>query len=727
MPSIPFNWGAESRVNTTTANIQFVPEVAALTDGGYFVMWASITDTFGFGMNGQRYDASGSKVGAEVVIDDPTADLQYAPDVAGLSDGGVLATWTSYNQDGSGLGVFAQRFDLSGARLGGKTLINTTTANDQAFSTVAGLSDGSYVVTWSSINSDRSDSDVYAQRFDASGAQLGGETLINTITSAAASHVAALSDGGYVVTYDSYENLHHIYGQRFDDSGAKLGSETLISTSTTDMQTDSDIAALSDGGYFVTWTSLGSNNADYNVYGQRFDASGAKVGGETLINTTTAGDQHVQSVAALGDGGYTVAWMSNNQDYSQTGVYAQRFDASGAKVGGETLINATTKISQGDPSVAGLSDGSYVVAWDNVQHSPSNWSDWDVYQRLASDHITGTSGNDVISTTRTVGIQPKATALADVIYGLGGNDKLDGGGGSDTLLGGLGDDTYIVDNTADQVIENPGEGADTVKAAVSYALSDNVENLTLTGPAAIDGTGNDLANKITGNDAANVIAGSKGDDHLKGLGGDDTVSGGAGNDTVDGGTGADTLRGGADNDTFFVDDPGDQVIENPGEGKDTVKSSVSFTLGANVETLILDKTAGAIDGTGNDGANTIKGNASDNVITGGGGKDTLTGGLGADTFVFGAASDGGADKITDFEHGVDRLRFTGSDYGLEPGPLDADHLQFGSAASLGHAQFLYDADLKTLYWDADGLAGGSVAIANFTTAVTLTAGDFWLA
>jgi len=208
----------------------------------------------------------------------------------------------------------------------------------------------------------------------------------------------------------------------------------------------------------------------------------------------------------------------------------------------------------------------------------------------------------------------------NVLYGLDGNDSINGGAGADTLYGGAGNDTYTVDNVGDVVVEIAGEGTDTVNSSVTYTLSDFVENLTLTGTAAINGTGNTLGNVIIGNTANNVLSGLDGDDSLNG------------------GTGADTLYGGAGNDTYTVDNTGDVVVEIVGEGTDTVSSSVTYTLSANVENLTLTGTA-AINGTGNGGANSLTGNAAANSLTGGDGDDTLNGLAGADTLIGGTGND----------------------------------------------------------------------------------------
>jgi Ca2+-binding RTX toxin-like protein len=192
----------------------------------------------------------------------------------------------------------------------------------------------------------------------------------------------------------------------------------------------------------------------------------------------------------------------------------------------------------------------------------------------------------------------------DTLSGGAGNDTLDGGGGNDAIAGGLGDDTYVVDSATDVITEVAGEGVDLVQSSVTYTLAANVENLTLTGTTAINGTGNALDNVITGNSGAN------------------TLTGGAGNDTLNGGTGNDSMNGGLGDDTFVVDSTSDVVTEAAGEGVDLVQSSVTYTLVANVENLTLTGTS-AINGTGN---------ALDNIITGNSGTNTLTGGAGNDTY-----------------------------------------------------------------------------------------------
>jgi len=240
--------------------------------------------------------------------------------------------------------------------------------------------------------------------------------------------------------------------------------------------------------------------------------------------------------------------------------------------------------------------------------------------------------------TGTANLSGTGNALDNVLTGNVGSNTLNGGLGADTMVGGSGNDTYHVDNVGDVVTELAGEGTDRVISTISYALGDNVENLTLSGTDAINGAGNALANSLTGNAAANVLDGGDGNDSLTGGGGNDSLLGGAGNDTLNGGLGTDTMAGGTENDTYYVDNVGDVVTELAGEGTDRVISTIGYTLGDNVENLTLSGTD-AIDGTGNDLNNTIVGNGATNVLSGLGGNDSLTGGDSNDTLLGGAGND----------------------------------------------------------------------------------------
>jgi Ca2+-binding RTX toxin-like protein len=308
---------------------------------------------------------------------------------------------------------------------------------------------------------------------------------------------------------------------------------------------------------------------------------------------------------------------NDTADYSQIGqsitLSPTQIITKGSGLGNDQLIQVETIIADAsavnntiDVSTAGNTAAINV----NLQTQQLTINGVGTFTVTNFDHVQGTSQNDTII----------GDTQNNQLSGNAGNDTLNGGAGNDTLIGGTGDDIYIVDNTTDIITENLGEGTDTIRSGVTFTLTTNVENLTLTGTDAINGTGNDVNNIIVGNSANNIIIGN------------------AGNDTLDGGDGSDALIGGIDDDIYIVDSTTDIITENLGEGTDTTQSSVTFSIATNVENLTLTGTA-AINGTGNAGNNVITGNSANNTLNGGAGNDTLIGGTGDDIYVVDSTTD----------------------------------------------------------------------------------------
>lgn len=323
---------------------------------------------------------------------------------------------------------------------------------------------------------------------------------------------------------------------------------------------------------------------------------------------------------------------------------------------------------------------------------------------------------------------------------LTGNDVaniLNGGTGADRMQGGLGNDSYYVDNTGDVITETSALASeiDSVFASISYTLGANLENLTLTGGAAINGAGNALANTLVGNSAGNIL------------------DGGAGADILNGGVGSDRMIGGLGNDSYYVDNVGDIISETSTLASeiDSVFASISYTLGANLENVALLGTA-AINATGNTFANTLIGNSAANVLSGGAGADTiqgglgndslfggtgndyLTGGAGSDNFVFDSAlnSTGNRDAITDFTHLLDKIWLDRTIF-TRLSTLGTLNSAFFRASANGLARdsndyVVYNTTSGALLYDIDGTgAGVSVQFATLTTKPsTVSAADFFV-
>jgi Ca2+-binding RTX toxin-like protein len=316
-----------------------------------------------------------------------------------------------------------------------------------------------------------------------------------------------------------------------------------------------------------------------------------------------------------------------------------------------------------DTLIGGIGNDIFIV--DTITDVINGGVDTDTIQSSITFSLSNALISNVenLTLTGTAAINGTGNALNNILTGNAAINILDGGAGVDILIGGLGNDTYTVDNVGDIVTETStlATEIDTVNSSVTYTLSANVEKLTLTGTANINGTGNALANTITGNTDNNIL------------------DGGNGNDRLNGGAGIDTLIGGLGNDIYTVDNVGDIVTETSTLATeiDTVNSSVTYTLSANVEKLTLTGTAN-IDGTGNTLANTITGNSGNNILIGNEGNDILTGNSGSDILVGGTGNDtlnlgpndgvsdlvryasgDGTDIINQFIKGIDKLAFTG--------------------------------------------------------------------
>lgn len=423
---------------------------------------------------------------------------------------------------------------------------------------------------------------------------------------------------------------------------------------------------------------------------------------ELLLNDSPSADETGTSILQYVTqfGGYdslSAATLKSAQTRGTTLDLAERlwgrdFDHDGdvngvATVSDDTLIGGTGR----DPMRGGAGDDIYIVnaAGQRVEEISGEGTDAvfsSVSFSLARQDIENLTlmGSSAINAT--------GNGLANVLTGNAGANRLDGSAGADTMAGGAGSDTYVVDDLGDRVLETAAAGVDTVLSSVTFSLArQHVENLTLTGTAAIDGAGNTLANVIKGNAAANRL---------------------------DGSTGADTLMGGAGDDLYIVDDAGDRVIEASGAGLDTVNASVSFSLaGQHVENLNLVGRA-AIDGTGNGLANRIVGRDGANVIDGMLGADRLTGGAGADTFVFSTAlAPENVDVITDFSHAADTIQLSRTVFAGLGARFGADQFWSGAGVTAAHDgsdRIIYDTTSGALLFDRDG-TGTTYAAVRFAT------------
>jgi serralysin len=615
-----------------------MPATATLSDGSQVVVWKQGAEVrIQFFREGSWQEAVSSGVEYE----------RGSLSVAVLGDGFIL-TWGNYESDA----FYAQRYNAHGESIGQAIELSPVDrARNVDDISATQLNDGSFVLAWTEETPDQwipdesgwggeyleSEGQAYIQLFDVNGRAKGEPVALATGNlQAFEPSVSALQNGGFVVVWEYVNNANEseeIYLQRFKADGTKDGKAIQVNTSTKGDQGDPEVVTLADGSYVVTWTRETDKDIKYknewgetvveevtdtcNIFMQRFSSTGAKLGSETQVNTAS-GIYNDPAITALTGGGYVITWATSDERdvYSGTStLYAQIFDKNGGKVGGELVI-ASSVDHDYFPSVSASDDGGFLVAWESAARNDYQWAPGDINVKRFDANgnsltLTGDDGDNTITWTGTSGATLDGGAGDDTLIGGSGNDVLIGGAGNNVLTGGKGNDLYIIENTADIIVELASGGIDTVKSSASYDLGEHLENLILAGDGDINGTGNSANNQLTGN---------------------------RGNNVLDGGAGADILIGGAGDDTYIVDNVKDMIIENAGEGIDRVRASVNWTLGANLEHLELAGNAN-INGTGNALDNELIGNAGNNTLSGGAGNDYLDGGFGVDKLIGGSGDD----------------------------------------------------------------------------------------
>jgi len=371
--------GPEFRVNTYSTSVQSYPAIASDGTGNFVVVWHSIQDP-GYGVFGQRYAISGTPLGGEFRINSYTTGTQGIADVASDPSGNFVVLWMS--DEDPGFGVFGQRYASAGTPLGGPFHVNTYTTSGQGFPAVSADAAGNFVVVWESATSIPNYS-IAGQRYASSGAPLGGEFRVNTYTAGdqRMSSVAMDPAGNFVVLWsaDHDGSSLGIFGQRFAGSGAPLGPEFRVNTFTPGAQYDPSVAIDGSGNFVVVWTSQAQDGSSTGIFGQRFAATGAPAGTEFRVNTYTTSYQVRPEAARDSSGNFVVVWTSQ-QGIAYSEIFGQRYASSGAPLGAEFRVNTTTTGNQSYGTVAASTAGNFVVAWAGTQLAGS----YDVYAQRFS-------------------------------------------------------------------------------------------------------------------------------------------------------------------------------------------------------------------------------------------------------------------------------------------------------------------------------------------------------
>ncbi len=365
----------ESRVNTFTPNYQETsPEtpraVAIDSQGNYVVTWSSKNqDGDGWGVYAQRYNGLGVAQGSEFRVNTTTTGDQRYSTVAMNANGDFVIAWSSKDPSGDDWNVKARRYNAQGTALGSEFRVNSSTADDRMFPAVAMDALGNFVVTWSSKNQDGSGWGVYGQRFTVLGLPLGFEFLVNGVTSGDQTYTSIAMDalGNFVVAWSSHNqdgDGWSVQARRYTAAGLLQGNGFRVNTTTENDQMYPSVGMNATGDFIITWSSNGQDGSGWGVYGQRYNALGLPQGGEFQVNEATDGDQQFSGVAVTSEGSFIITWSSKGAQNDNWDVVGRQFEHDGAAEGGDVDVHSSGK--SGDqlyPSVVQNNMGRIVIAW----------------------------------------------------------------------------------------------------------------------------------------------------------------------------------------------------------------------------------------------------------------------------------------------------------------------------------------------------------------------------
>lgn len=679
------------------------PDIVQLSNGDIIVGWTS-SNSAGVGVPngldiiGARYEWHGNRVPGEFRLNTSrTADDESDQKLAAVPNGDYFNVYV--DRDAGSSTIYLNRFNVDGSSDGGVVIDSQATANFHGSFDVAATSNTNAVVFY--VQNEASGTDrLYSRTYNPTTGAVGTETFViqnGTFTDdILAIEATALTGGGYAIALriDTPGNDDEIWAVRTDSSGVLLDYDRIPATmGNAGNDTDPTIAALSNGGYVVAWTT-----ASGTIMHQRFNSSGGLVG---AAQTLSIGGNLLNepAIAGLADGGYVI--VVDNDSLGQ--LVAYHFNSAGTQLGGGLVLATGAAVQQ--PDVKTLADGRVAVSWYDATAGVVDMSIIDTRDTATLGDLSPTDVH--VGTIRNDTFTASSGSFAN---GWDGNDHITDGPTNETIRGGTGNDTIVANGVTAGDSFQGNSGTDTliltnifhgtVYDGTAGTLTSGTTSQTASNFEVVIGSsaneilrGRDLGEVLTGRDGNDTIEGRGGADTLNGNAGDDSLRGGGGSDTMRGQTGNDTLRGDGGNDFVQGEGGADRVFGDTGDdrlhgggGNDIVLGGVGNDLlrgGNGDDTLAgnehndrlfgdagLDRLNGGsgadtLDGGDGDdvllgagGRDLLRGGANDDILTGGAGHDTLIGNGGFDRFVF--ADDHSDDVVRDWQNGTDIIDFSAS-------------------------------------------------------------------
>jgi Ca2+-binding RTX toxin-like protein len=450
---MPIAISPEFLVNSTTSGNQSTPYVTLLSNGRLFATWESADGANSFDIRGRLFNADGSAFGNDFLVSSTVAGEQRYASAAALTNGRFFVTWQS-PEGANGLDIRGRVFNADGTPAGNDFIVNTVRGGNQRDVATTALSDGRYVVTWSS---GAATAEVKARVYNANGTAVGAEFTVNSTAARAQTtpQIDALSNGRFIVTWisnDSAATSEDVRGRIFESNGRAVGTDFKINTSGPFDDTEVAVTSLGGGRFAVVWKSNEGSVANTTDIRARFyDDNGKALSKDFIVNTTRVNAQELPSLTQLADGRVLMVWDGEETGGTGFDIRGRLFTREGVAIGSDFVINSSTAELQDFPSVTAMRDGRAMIVWRDADASPQDDIDGAIIDPRIftgtaagerwiggglSDTISGDGGNDFLS----------GLAGRDNISGGEGDDRITGGGGADTLAGDGGIDRFIYNN-----------------------------------------------------------------------------------------------------------------------------------------------------------------------------------------------------------------------------------------------------------------------------------------
>jgi hypothetical protein len=414
----------ETRVNQTTSDEQSTAAanrgsthaVSLAADGSYVVVWTSLNqDGSGKGVYARRFDASGNALTGEILVNEQTTNDQQWARVVSQSDGSFIVTWTSNRYGDQDL--FFRRFGANGTPTGSEVRVNTTASFDQWNSDISSnKSTGDFVIVWQGNGGQLNnvdDNGVFGQRYDSDGSAIGSEFRVNTVTSGTQGDVSVSmnSNNEFVVVWDDASGMHF---QRYNSSGGVIGTQGTSDNSAS--AGNGSVAMNNDGSFVVVWREGAGGSKD--VYLQRYDNTGTAIGTNTIVSDSSLSDQSSPSISMDSSGSFIIVWDGNGTQSGHedtVGVFGQKFLSNGTRIGDEFRVNATTSGTQQYASVAMIDINNFVVVWTGNGNESGQVDNIGVFSRQYSGTPGPSGPTDIVLSNVSVGENALGTTVGNVL------------------------------------------------------------------------------------------------------------------------------------------------------------------------------------------------------------------------------------------------------------------------------------------------------------------------